>query len=451
MHRLTKNDLRYNLSKNDILYFHHIPKTAGTSFIFILENYFNYDSILKAQTWHQLSKNLPENFTNFHLVKGHFGYAVHQLFEKKPIYITMLRNPTEVIISYLRMIKSQPVNCEKWNFSKNNTISDLILRQDIPGISNPLCLWLDFDLDVSSLTKGLEPKLLAEFYPESQPGFTLPGTSDEEILETAKQHLLECKFFGIVERFQDSLLLLNYTFGWKPYRRSTKLNISQTKENNQLTSEAKEELDRKTKLDSQLYDFANQLFEKRFSEMINCLKKNYYEKKYGNMNTSDMIYEMLEKDYQRHFLETRSPVSSIDYTFDQKIEGTGWHEREMNPITKKIFRWSGPENISTIDFALLENKDIKIQFNVIDCITPNILDNIQFDVNESSCKLNFSPNESNNGGKFEASVPKSVLENHGNLCRLSIKVTNSFSPNSLNPESTDTRKLGIAIDSIKIS
>ena len=159
MHRLTKNDLRYNLSKNDVLYFHHIPKTAGTSFIFILQNYFNSDSILKAQSWNRLSKNFPKDFSKFQLVKGHFGNALHQILQKKIVYITMLRNPSDVIISYLNQVKRWPVGKERWSISEKDTISDLILRQDIPGVKNPQCLWLNFNLDVKSLTKGFNPSI----------------------------------------------------------------------------------------------------------------------------------------------------------------------------------------------------------------------------------------------------------------------------------------------------
>ena len=193
-----KNLLQYNLTKDDILYFLHIPKTAGTSIIFILNNYFNNDSILYAQEWGHLSKNKPKDFSKFQLVKGHFGYAVYRILPKKPLYITMLRNPKDVIISNLRMLKRQPADAKKYHISSNDSISDLILRPTIRGLKNPLCLWLNCDLDVPSLTKDLDPKLLQGFFLADQPAFMLSGLSDEKIIQTAKQHILECLFYCLV-------------------------------------------------------------------------------------------------------------------------------------------------------------------------------------------------------------------------------------------------------------
>ena len=97
-----------------------------------------------------------------------------------------------------------------------------------------------------------------------------------------------------------------------------------------------------------------------------------------------------------------------------------------------------------LDSVYSENKDLKIQFDVTQCLAPDILESVQLEVNDSPCDLNFSSDVQKKSGKFEAAIPKSVLENHGNLCRLTFKVKHTISPNSIYPESTDTRNLGIA-------
>ncbi len=446
-----KNLLKYNLKKDDVLYFQHIPKTAGTSFIFHLENYFNLSEILTAQSWSQISKNISEDFSKYKLVKGHFGNAIHQIIPKNIVYITMLRNPSNVIISYLRMLKRLPVGKRRWKISEDETISNLILRQNITGVNNPHCLWLNFNLDIKSLTKGFDQKLLHNFLPEDKKGFMLTQLPPEKILENAKQHLLKCKFFGIVERFEDSLMLLNYTFGWRPSRYLKKLNTAPDNSLEELSSEAKVELAKKTKLDTELYKFAQQLFDVRYSQMINHLKENYYEPRFNNMNASDIIYEMLEKDYQDNFLKSRYPSSSINYTFEQKIDGTGWHQREINQLNKKLFRWTGPETHTTIDFALNTHNDMKVQFHIIDSIDPNILKSLKLLVNGNHCKLKFYHIKIHKkSAKFEGNIPKSWLIEHGNLCRLTFQINQTITPKSIKPNSTDLRQLGIAIDWIKI-
>lgn len=445
------NPFEYTLEKDDVLYFLHIPKAAGTSFIFILENYFEYDSILRAQAWEQLSENKPEDFTKFRFVKGHFGHAVHKIFPKKPIYITILRNPADLIISYLRMLKRQPDDAKRFHISENDSISNIILRQDITGVNNPICLWLNFDLDVPTLTNGLDPKLLKGFLPQEQPGFTLSELSDEEILDTAKQRLLDCVFFGLTERFEDSLNLLQYIFGWRPYRRLTKLNIAPEKKIEELSDEAKVELIKKTKLDSKLYEFAQKLFDNRYSRMNQLLREKYYDKNSTKINQDEITCELLEKHYQDRFLQINSPSSSIYYTFDQKFNGRGWHQREKDS-PKNFFRWTGPETVSTIDFSLLTNEDFKIQFHISKVIAREILENVKLTINENPCKLNFSSDTSpKEGGRFETLVSKSILNHNKNFCRLTFELNHTIMPSSLNPKSTDNRKLGMALDWIKIS
>ncbi len=75
----------YELKNNDILYFLHIPKTAGTSLIAILESYFDLDSIYPEKLWQKLLKKIPRDFTKYKLVRGHFAHNIHQILHKKPV------------------------------------------------------------------------------------------------------------------------------------------------------------------------------------------------------------------------------------------------------------------------------------------------------------------------------------------------------------------------------
>ena len=48
--------------KDDVLYFLHIPKTAGTTLITILDNYFESNSVLKPHDWQLLLPQTPVEF-----------------------------------------------------------------------------------------------------------------------------------------------------------------------------------------------------------------------------------------------------------------------------------------------------------------------------------------------------------------------------------------------------
>jgi len=266
-----------------------------------LKKHFPSDSILEPQTWKQLSHKMPNGFSNFRLVKGHFGYSVYRILPKKPVYITVLREPEQVVISHLNMLRRQPTPRQRFNISENDTISELILRPFIKGLLNPQAHWLVADLDVISLTKGLDLKLLDQFLPEDLAEFMLPNMSDKKLLETAKDRLLKFAFVGVVERFEESLFLLHYTFGWKPIRNIDRLNPSPTKINEELSMEAINMLKERTKVDKELYNFVEQIFENRYSQMVKELKEKYYEPRFDNMEKNCVIFEMLKKHYIENF------------------------------------------------------------------------------------------------------------------------------------------------------
>jgi len=46
----------YQLKDDDTVFFLHVTKTAGTTFISILDSYFDHNSIYPEQLWHELLK-----------------------------------------------------------------------------------------------------------------------------------------------------------------------------------------------------------------------------------------------------------------------------------------------------------------------------------------------------------------------------------------------------------
>ena len=437
------------LQNDDILYFFHIPKTAGTSLIHTLDNYFDFNTLLPSQMWLQLLLNMPKNFSKYRFVKGHFGYGIYKILMKKPVYITMLRKPDDVIVSHYKMIQKLRKDAKQYHISKEETLSDLLLQPVIHGLENTQCHWLVCDLDVLAKTKGWNKKALEEFMFEGQPEFKLPNISDEEILEITKNRLLEFKFFGIVERYEESLFLLHYTFGWRPIRDITKLNVA-TDNRTDISKEARKNLEERTKVDEKLYQFAQQIFESRYSQMIQDLREKYYEAKYEKMLENDIVYDMLKKYYNDHYNEWHTKVSALDYDFGQPLEGEGWHHRDFLP-DKKLVRWTGPETKSVIFSPLKQEQDLRIQFHILMSINPDVIDSLQLLVNKTSIEIKKLRNIfRKTGTTFEGVIPLSVLQENPNYTRLTFKVNRTISPKSINPDSIDDRMLGLAFDWIKI-
>jgi len=129
--------------------------------------------------------------------------------------------------------------------------------------------------------------------------------SDDELLKVAKQRLSEFAWVGILERFEESMFLLHYQFGWKPIRDTRKRNVAQ-KDSNDLNDAAKKQLDEWTKLDRELYKYGLELFESKYSKMVSDLKEKYYEPSYANKDPNAVVFDMLKKHYTEHLNQNQT-------------------------------------------------------------------------------------------------------------------------------------------------
>jgi len=305
------------LEKDDILYYLHIPKTAGTSLITILDGCFAKEKVLRLHAWKFLLPKMPLDFSKYRFVRGHYGYGFYRLLPKKPIYLTVLRDPKDIIVSSYKMIQRQPEEAKRYSIPQEKTISELITDPKIEGLNDTQTHWLAVDLDVLSLSKDMDLTQLADFQPEEHSYFKNPDISDEKLLETAKEHLSEFAWVGITEKFEESLFLLHYTFDWKPIHNTVKKNVApHNAQKDDLTDEALEKISQWTKLDNELYRYGNELFESRYSKMVEDLKEKYYKQEYGNMGENDAVFEMLKK----HHEETSVDSNSNNQPFSQKIK-----------------------------------------------------------------------------------------------------------------------------------
>jgi len=296
----SKCSLQHGLKNDHILYYLHIPKTGGTTLISLIDGYFNRkNEVLGIHAWKYLLPKLPLDFSNYRFVRGHYGFGFYRLLPKKPAYITILREPVELIISMFRMLQRQRDEAERYSIPQDKTISELITDQNILDIEDPQTHWLAIDLDVISLSKNMDMNELANFQPEEHETFLTPDISDDELLKTAKQNLAEFAWVGLLERFEESLFLLHYQFGWKPIRDTRKRNVA-TKGLNDVNDTAKKQLDEWTKLDREIYKYGLELFESRYLKMVNDLKEKYYEPSYADKDPNAVVFAMLKKHHEEH-------------------------------------------------------------------------------------------------------------------------------------------------------
>lgn len=449
--------LEYDLEDEDILYFLHIPKTAGLTFISILDQYFEPDSILHIQSWVNLLDNMPKDFSRYKFVRGHFGYGVYRILPKKPVYITMLREPIETTISdYEHVKRHYIIPATPYLTGRNEEVyrgESLVELLKDPykqwRFTNPATRHLALEyVPKHVLMERFEFKKIADMDPYSMQ-YIYHGLSDEELLEIAKKHLSEFAFVGITEKFEESLFLLWYTFGWKPIYDYSNQNVAPSRPHKQnLSFDTIEAIKDATKLDSELYVFARQLFENRYLHMIEDLKSKYYEPKFENMPFRDMMYELLEKHYNKRGFK-KEEIKDIKLTSKRITFKHGWSGLEVMEDLGIKFMWTGPDTTSTIDLPLSQECDFIIRFRVINCLAPDILESLRLEFYGQPIDIHIS-SRNEFSTIFEAFIHKSHFLNKKNHTALAFQVNRTIKPPIIDPSSVDHRSLGVAIDRITI-
>lgn len=186
---------------HETLIFQHIPKTAGTTLSFILTRHFEEQDIYHIRNLQQMRgpaysrhfgsienfKELnPDARNSFRCIIGHAPFGLHRHLDHRANYITFVRDPvTRVVSSYhqhQRMIRA-------------NELHDDLLTLEQFLEQKPIALNNQQTRFISGLDS--EPYCQEECY--------------EAAMENIAQHF---SLVGIVERFDESLLLLSRMFCW---------------------------------------------------------------------------------------------------------------------------------------------------------------------------------------------------------------------------------------------
>ncbi|MCA9885220.1 MAG: sulfotransferase family 2 domain-containing protein [Anaerolineae bacterium] len=259
---MTTESLQYQWTGNDILYFLHVPKSAGTSMHFVLSQKFSPEETLEVRhlpnptmlarvranfrhhivtfpEYSDLAINPDANLGRFKFIRGHILYRPPAFKNFRTSYATILRNPVDRLYSEYVHITTY----------RNNH-----LHQKVKDFTYDE--FLKHDSVLHSMYNVMTRNLFGA------------RAERAESLEQACANLDSMTFVGIAEHFQASMILLHYTYGWKydyePVHRNAAKNKNQQPE---LSEEAVRNLQEITQLDRQLYDYAVNLFKKRMHRM----------------------------------------------------------------------------------------------------------------------------------------------------------------------------------------
>jgi hypothetical protein len=432
---------QYNLRQEDALYFPHIPKTAGMTFRTILEDQFGCDEICPATLKAQFAYITPEGLEHYRLYRGHLSYIdIPRIVKKNLVLVTVLRDPVSRVISHYEYIRRTPGDP---HYEK---VKDMPLEEF-----------------AQKLSVGRIGKNVQVYYIGKLAKYNLHRLTHDEIMAIAHESLNRFAFVGILERFQDSLFLLSYIFGWKPILNSRRENVAGSptaKRYEQIPESTLEVLRDSTRMDQVLYDYGVNLFNERFLTMQQDLLDTY-GKDFGldpaqvaeQAIPAETMRQMLELHSARRYRELHPDMESAAlYDFCQPLRGTGWQRREC-PDADPAYRWIGPGNTATLELPLAPEpgQGYLLEFRVI-CtwaVASDVLDSITASVNGHPVELAMLYRDP--GVKlFQAKVSYEVVAQSSPFALVTFATNRSAPFRAFNPLSSDPRTVALAINYVQL-
>ncbi len=180
-----------------ILYI-HVPKAAGSTLHAIFEKQYPPGSIYRLHgSVEELVafQSLPEDKRKeIRFLSGHFPFGQHALLSVPYQYITVLREPVDLTVSYYHYVLRETQHyLHDEVVSKNIPLKDFVESGMCPGVLNPQ----------TYLMAGI---------PNPQLEWSDPDYPLTVALENLKDRF---SVIGLTERFPETLLLIKRALGWK--------------------------------------------------------------------------------------------------------------------------------------------------------------------------------------------------------------------------------------------
>jgi hypothetical protein len=255
------------------LVFMHIPKTAGTTLITILDSNFQKRMIFPDQLDPLLLRSYPAGYLGgFKLFRGHFPLRALQHIPGPKFIFTMLREPRARILSQYHYHKAKLLN--------RKDLGDLVHKARLPlkeYLSDPK-VRADFHVDncYVNYLSYLTPEAVRRLGLRGDGSGFRPAEHRLDMLQIAKDHLASFGCVGIVEDFDRSLDLLCHAAKLpRPAEYESRMVTAKlgALEPHAYTSVDLESVDEETnrllddlvELDDDLYRYAIDLFNQRYA------------------------------------------------------------------------------------------------------------------------------------------------------------------------------------------
>lgn len=408
------------------LLFIHIRKTAGTSLRSLLVNQFpagvvfsDAHSVRDRYRWARIqTPESPSPAPDVQFVTGHLDFDCADRFAQRPTVVTVLREPIARALSAYGYYRGN----DEHLFS--------ILRDDLFAAEYESRRRFTDRARQLGLRRFLrEEEATARAWLSNVQTRQLAGAScadlkdhDPRLLETALAHFRRCDLVGLVERLDETLLLLGDMMGWGRIGPLSHLNKTPYTGADEVDAESLDILRAWNALDLRLYDAARALFEVRMAAV-------------GRTRL------------ERPYLDETSLPDGAYFTPEQAIRGYGWHEREFHQG-----RWLCWNSAPTATLALYRTELAacsRFQCLVTHAVGSAALDSLRVSLN--GAPLDLQKRQQEDGYLLEGAIPpEALIERGGRLAEVTIGCPIMQRPCDINPDSSDRRSLGIAVAWIRI-
>lgn len=445
------------LSPHDRLFFIHIPKTAGTTLIPLIDMHFHERDICPAQLWRELVRLPQEDIPRYRLFRGHFGGdGLTSFLPSPPVCMTMLRHPVPLALSTYRFIRREPgTRVHKLVHDEQLGLAAFLDHAETRGkVANKqtrhLSFCLEHDPEAGPIFLHDESLAVVDGWVKRHRTRIAP----DERLERAKAKLRSCAFFGLVERFDESMALLCHTFAWPPVGPVQKLMVAPEERQG-----GREELDDSTRArlvelnqqDMELYQFAERIFDERLAAMKADLQQ-FAAAENGTPASEHTLHTLLD----RHYLSVgqssdTEPPESLRIDLDEPLLGDGWHRREASSLDGTTFRWTGPGTASLMDVRVASALDLRITIRLINALTQDVYDSFRIRVNSQVIPLQLIEGRGS-VRVLQGTIGRDILDRGRNeVTRLEFLVDRTVSPREMDPAQPDTRLVGVAVNWIDLA
>lgn len=217
-----------------LVIFLHIPKTGGSTMRQILDRQYGPLHILNYSP-----KTSPLAFRRpgISAVYGHFRYGLHQHSARKPVYITILRDPLDRVLSTYYYIRSRPQN-KMYHKVKNMSLMEFVTSTE-PRIRGPL--------------HNHQTRLIS-------------GKKHPDLKTAIRNINNDFPVVGVTEMYPESVFMMKKALGWNDTF-YTKQNVNrQRRKKTEVPNKVKQIVRKNNELDYKLYNYAKK---RLFSQIRN--------------------------------------------------------------------------------------------------------------------------------------------------------------------------------------